>query len=75
MAEEKKWEKWDGPGEPDGKGGMSKPEAAEPVEVGGRAQRITMITCFNCGAAGGIERDSQWYTCWKCGATATSMVA
>jgi hypothetical protein len=75
MAEEKKWEKWEGPGKPEGKGGMSKPESAQPDEVGGRAQRITMITCFNCGATGAIESDAQWYTCWKCGGTAASMIA
>ena len=75
MAEEKNWKKWEGPGKPEGKGGLSTPESARPEEVEGRGQGITVITCFNCGASGVIERDSQWYTCWKCGATASSMIA
>lgn len=75
MTEEAKWKKWEGPGEPEGKGGMSKPEASQTDEVEGRGQRVTMITCFSCGASGAIERDARWYTCWKCGASASSMIA
>jgi hypothetical protein len=73
MAEETNWKKWEGQGQPEGKGGMSTP--AQPDEVEGRGRKVTMITCFICGATGAIERDAQWYTCWKCGGTATTMVA
>jgi hypothetical protein len=75
MAEETNWKKWEGPGKPEGKGGMSTPLPAESEEVEGRGQKVTMITCFICGAAGAIERGAQWYTCWKCGGTAATMVA
>jgi hypothetical protein len=75
MAEERKWKKWEGPGEPEGKGGMSKPVPAEPEEVEGRGRNVAMVTCFICGATGAIERDAVWYTCWKCGGTATTMIA
>ena len=75
MTEEKKWKKWDGPGEPEGKGGMSAPPTAQHDEVEGRGRKVAMVTCFMCGATGTIERDAQWYTCWKCGGTAIAMVA
>jgi hypothetical protein len=76
MAEEKNWKKWEGPGEPEGKGGMSTPLPAQSDdEVEGRGRKMAMITCFLCGATGAIEGDAQWYTCWKCGGTATTMVA
>ena len=74
MTEGTNWKKWEGPGQPEGKGGMSAPTTAHPEEVEGRGQKVTMINCFICGAAGSIERGSQWYTCWKCGGTATTMV-
>jgi hypothetical protein len=75
MTDEKNWKKWEGPGKPEGKGGMSAPTTTQPDEVEGRGQKVTMITCLICGATGAIERGSQWYTCWKCGGTATTMVA
>ena len=75
MSEEKKWKKWEGQGKPEGKGGMSRPESSEPEEVAGRERKVAMITCFICGATSAIESDSQWYTCWKCGGTATTMIA
>jgi hypothetical protein len=75
MAEEQKWKKWEGPGKPEGKGGMSTSPPAQPDEVEGRGRKVTMITCFMCGATGAIEPDSRWYTCWKCGSTAVTMVA
>ena len=75
MTDERKWKKWEGPGEPEGKGGMSTSPPAHPDEVEGRGRKVAMITCFMCGATGAIEPDSQWYTCWKCGSTATTMVA
>jgi hypothetical protein len=75
MANETNWKKWEGPGEPEGKGGMSIPESSQPEEVGGRGRKMTMITCYLCGATGAIDHDAQWYTCWKCGGTATTMVA
>jgi hypothetical protein len=74
MAEETNWKKWEGPGEPEGKGGMSTPESSQPEEVEGRGRKMAMITCYLCGATGAIEHDAQWYTCWKCGGTATTMV-
>jgi hypothetical protein len=73
MAEETNWKKWEGKGQPEGKGGMSTPAQLDEVE--GRGRKIAMITCFLCGTPGAIEQDSQWYTCWKCGGTATTMVA
>ena len=75
MAEEKNWKKWEGPGQPEGKGGMSIPESAPPQEVEGRSRKMALITCYLCGASGAIENDSQWYTCWKCGGTATTMMS
>jgi len=75
MAEATNWKKWEGPGEPEGKGGMSSPESSQPEEVEGRGRKMAMITCYLCGATGAIEHDAQWYTCWKCGGTATTMVA
>jgi hypothetical protein len=75
MAEEKNWKKWEGPGEPEGKGGMSIPESSQPEEVEGRGRKMAMITCYLCGATGAIEHDAQWYTCWKCGGTATTMMS
>ena len=76
MAEEKTWKKWEGPGEPEGKGGTSTPLPDQSDnEVEGRGAKVAMVTCFICGATGAIERDAQWYTCWKCGGTATTMVA
>ena len=75
MAEEKTWKKWEGPGKPEGKGGMSAPLPAQPEEAEGRSRKMAMITCYLCGATGNIEHDAQWYTCWKCGGTATTMAA
>ena len=75
MADETKWKKWEGPGEPEGKGGMSVPAPSQPEEVEGRTRKMAMITCYLCGASGAIENDAQWYTCWKCGGTATTMTA
>ena len=75
MAEETKWKKWEGQGEPEGKGGMSTPVPPHTDEVEGRGRKMAMISCFMCGAASSVEHDSQWYTCWKCGGTATTMIA
>ena len=73
MAKEKEWKKWDGEGEPNGKGGMSIPESVRPEEAEGRGWRTRLIQCFNCGAPGLILSDSEWYTCWKCGVTISSL--
>ena len=73
MAEEKEWKKWEGEGEPKGKGGMSIPESVRPEEAEGRGWRTRLIQCFNCGAPGLILSDSEWYTCWKCGVTISSL--
>ena len=75
MADEKTWKKWQGQGVPPGKGGMSKSDNPEADEVEGRGRTMAMVTCFLCGATGAIDHDAQWYTCWKCGGTATTMVA
>jgi hypothetical protein len=75
MAEEMNWKKWEGPGQPEGKGGITTPLPAPSDEVEGHGQKVAMITCFMCGATGTIERGAQWYTCWKCGGTATTMIA
>jgi hypothetical protein len=71
MAEEKKWKKWEGQGEPEGKGEMSAPESSQPEEVEGRGRKF-LVACVNCGAPGLVMRDSEWYTCWKCGVTVSS---
>ena len=74
MAEEKKWEKWEGPGEPEGKGGISSPESAQQEEVAGRGRKL-LATCFHCGTSSYIDADFDWFTCWNCGTTGVSMVA
>ena len=72
MAEKKRWKKWEGDGKPEGKGGVSLPEAERPEEAEGRGWRVALIQCLVCGAPGLIMRESEWYTCWKCGATVSS---
>jgi len=69
MAEEPKWKKWEYQSKPEGKGGMSVPVG--PDEVEGRGWRVRMIQCLDCGAPGLILRESDWYTCWKCGTTSS----
>jgi ribosomal protein S27AE len=67
MAEENKWKKWEGPGEPPGKGGAAKPELSKSEEVEGRGKKKGAI-CFNCGAGSWMQDEWRWFTCWKCGA-------
>lgn len=73
MAEEKKWEKWEGPERPTGPGEMGKAEAPSGTEVEGHGRQMT-VTCFNCGAHQYVGPDSKWFTCWKCGATSSEIM-
>lgn len=67
MAEQEKWGKWEGPGEPEGKGGMSSPESSAPDDVEGRAKKGS-IACYKCGASCSMcDEDWRWFTCWNCG--------
>lgn len=72
MQTEKKWKKWEGKGQPPGRGGESIPESQPPAEVAGHEWRMKLIQCFVCGAPSLIMRDADWYTCWKCGATVSA---
>jgi hypothetical protein len=74
MAEKRKWGKWDGPEKPVGTGAMGLPEPPESGEAEGRTRQF-VATCFNCGAHSYIGGDWKWFTCWKCGATSSEMVA
>jgi hypothetical protein len=68
MAEEKKWRKWEGPGEPEGEGGMSKPEFSQAEDVEGRGTKGFAV-CYNCGTGfHSLPNHWRWFTCWKCGA-------
>ena len=74
MAEERKWGKWDGPEKPEGAGAMGSAEPPSGNEAEGRSRQF-VATCFNCGAHSYIGSDWKWFTCWKCGATSSEMVA
>ena len=69
MAEEKRGQKWEGPGNPEGEGGASTPESSEQKsgEVEGR-RKSDWIICYNCGAGFPMPNSWTWFTCWKCGA-------
>ena len=68
MAEEEKWKKWEGPGEPQGEGGMSKPEFSQAEDVEGRGKEGYAV-CYSCGTRFYSMPDEwRWFTCWKCGA-------
>jgi ribosomal protein S27AE len=69
MAEEKRGQKWEAPGKPEGEGGMSTPESSEQKtgEVAGRG-KSDQIICYNCGSGFSMPNSWTWFTCWKCGA-------
>jgi hypothetical protein len=66
MAEEKKGQKWEGPGKPEGPGGESTQESADEAE--GRKKKSGMRVCWNCGAGCYCGDGWEWWTCWRCGA-------
>jgi hypothetical protein len=74
MAKERKWGKWDGPETPEGDGGLGSGEAPSGNEAEGRARQFVAV-CATCGMQSYVGADWQWFTCWKCGATSTQMVA
>jgi hypothetical protein len=74
MADEKKWEKWEGPEKPEGKGGMSAPEPSADNEVEGRTRQLVVV-CFKCGTPAYVGAGWNWFTCYKCGGTSSGMVA
>ena len=74
MAEGRKWQKWDGPGQPPGLGSTGSAQPPAEGEAGGRGKQF-VATCANCGATSYIGADWKWFTCWKCGATSGEMVA
>jgi len=73
MADERKWEKWNGPGKPEGPGEMGKAEPTSDNEVAGHSRQMT-VTCYNCGAHQYVGPDAKWFTCWKCGATSSEVM-
>jgi hypothetical protein len=73
MAEEKKWEKWDGPEKPPGPGEIGSAEPPSSNEVGGRSRQMT-VTCYKCGSHSYVGPDSKWFICWKCGATSADVM-
>ncbi|HMG05657.1 MAG TPA: hypothetical protein VK581_09350 [Chthoniobacterales bacterium] len=74
MSEEKKWQKWEGEGEPEGKGGLSSATASQLSEVDGRTRQLVAV-CYKCGTQTYVGVDWKWFTCWKCGGTVTEMIA
>jgi len=74
MAEERKWGKWDGPEKPEGPGQIGSAKPDDGGEVAGHSRQMT-VTCFNCGAHQYVGLDSKWFTCWKCGATSSEVMA
>jgi hypothetical protein len=75
MADKRKWGKWDGPQPPAGEGGLG---SGSPPSAGSEAEghsRQFVVTCINCGTQSYIGGDWKWFTCWKCGAMSTEMVA
>jgi hypothetical protein len=74
MPEEKKWEKREDPGKPEGKGGTSSPESSTGNEVEGRSRQMVAV-CVKCGTQSYVGGDWKWFTCWKCGGMSTEMVA
>jgi len=74
MADDKKWEKWDGPGGPEGEGGTSKAESSRAEEVEGKGQQFVAV-CSTCGTQAYVGPDWKWFTCWKCGRTSAEMLA
>ena len=72
MAEERSWKKWEGPGEPPGPGTTGSAQPPSGGEVEGHGGKMT-VTCYNCGAHQYVGPDAKWFTCWKCGATATEV--
>jgi len=73
MAEEKKWEKWDGPEKPPGPGAIGSAEPPSGNEVEGHTRQMT-VTCYNCGAHSYVGPDSNWFICRKCGATSAEVM-
>jgi hypothetical protein len=65
MGAEKRAEKWEGEGTPEGAGGMSTP-VTDQQEVSGRKGGV-VFTCWKCGAECSIPENQSWFTCWKCG--------
>lgn len=64
MAEEKKGAKWEGPGKPEGPGGVS----TQPEEAEGRGKKGVVVGCWNCGAGCWCgDENWQWFICWRCG--------
>lgn len=74
MANERKWEKSDGPEKPQGNGGLGSGEEPTGDEAAGRGRQFVAV-CATCGTQSYVGADWTWFTCWKCGATSTSMVA
>ncbi|HEX8077974.1 MAG TPA: hypothetical protein VF511_09180 [Chthoniobacterales bacterium] len=73
MAEQRKWGKSDGPEKPEGNGGLGS-GAPTGNEAEGRGTQF-VATCAHCGSQSYIGPDWKWFTCWKCGAMSTEMVA
>lgn len=65
MAEEIKGEKWEGPGKPEGDGGVNTP-APHGQDVEGRERKEKLAICWKCGATGAFGAWT-WFTCWNCG--------
>ena len=74
MADETKWETWEGPGKPEGKGGTSTRESDQGAEVAGRTRQMVAV-CSKCGMQSYVGADWKWFTCWKCGGTSSEMIA
>ena len=72
MADEKKWETWEEPGKPQGKGGTSTGELDEGAEVAGRTRQMVAV-CPKCGMQSYVGADWKWFTCWKCGGTSADV--
>lgn len=69
----RKWGKSEGPEQPEGEGGMG--SGAEPASEAGGRSKLFVAVCATCGAQSYIGPEWKWFTCWKCGATSTEMVA
>ena len=74
MANERKWGKSEGPATPMGEGGLGRGEPGSDSEAEGRGRQFVAV-CANCGMQSYVGADWKWFTCWKCGATSTEMVA
>jgi hypothetical protein len=72
MADEKKWETWEEPGKPEGKGGTSMHESDQGAEVAGRTRQMVAV-CAKCGMQSYVGADWKWFTCWKCGGTSADV--